>query len=292
MRRLLIAAAMLAGWAGASAADEIWLKDGRMIPTKGPAVTKGSNALLTTSDGVLVSVPIAEIDQEKTAEARRRAASPTPAPTPNLLRPITPAEAAKQKSGRKAVVTLTDDTVAHGFDVGGGEAKGGDGDGRVDVTNTSAQRTKDGYAFTGSVINAGKGPVSGVTVTVEIVGQDGKTFSSAYAQLAKDSLAPGEKSTFSASAPIEGDATSFRYMPRWQVPAKPAEAKAPGADGKTPAEEAPPTPAPTPAPTVIVPIPRPDVAPPSANPTVGNPASGVFLPPTDAPKTTARPPAT
>jgi hypothetical protein len=301
MRRLLIATAVFAGLAGVAAADEIWLKDGRSITTQGPLVTKGANALLTTSDGVLVSVPLAEIDLEKTAEARRRAASATPVPTPNLMKPMTPADAARQKSGRKAVVVLTDDAVAHGFGDETGERKPADGAGRVDIANTSATRGKDGYSFTGTVINNGSGSVSGVSVTIESVGKDGKTFSSTFAQVAKDSLQPGEKSTFTASTSLEGEAASFRYMPRWQVPfpVKSAEdAKAPGggssgARGDAAAEAEPtPVPTPPPAPTVIVPIQRPDVAPPTANGASGNPANGTFLPSPDVPQTTAKPPST
>lgn len=298
MRRLFIATAVLAGLAGVAAADEIWLKDGRSITTKGPAVTKGSNALLTTMDGVLVSIPLSEIDQEKTAAARRVGSSPTPVPTPDLMRPLTPAEAAKQKSGRKAVVVLTDDSVAHTFGDEGGERRADNGEGRVDVANTSATRGKDGYTFSGTVINNGTGSVSGVSVTIEAVGKDGKTFSSAYAQVAKDSLRPGEKSTFTGSAPLEGEAASFRYMPRWQVPIpvktadeKTKAAAAAGAKSEA-AAEGEPTPVPTPPPPVIVPIRRPDVAPPTANPPVGNPASGAFLPPPDGPRTTATPPST
>jgi hypothetical protein len=141
--------------------------------------------------------------------------------------------------------------------------------------------------------------VSGVSVTIEAVGKDGKTFSSAYAQVAKDSLRPGEKSTFTATSPLEGEAATFRYMPRWQVPIpvktadeKAKAAAAAGAKGEA-AAEGEPTPVPTapPAP-VIVPIQRPDVAPPTANPPVGNPASGAFLPPPDGPRTTATPPST
>jgi hypothetical protein len=301
MRRLLIATAVFVGLAGVAAADEIWLKDGRSITTKGPVVTKGTNALITTAEGVLVSVPLSEIDQEKTAEAKRRAASATPVPTPNLMKPMTPAEAAKQKSGRKAVVVLTDDTVAHGFgDEGSGEKKPADGEGRVEIANSSATRGKDGYTFTGTVINNGTGSVSGISVTIESVGKDGKTFSSAYANVAKDTLQPGEKSTFTASAPLEGEAASFRYMPRWQVPipVKAADAQgtaggsgAPAKGGAAPEAEATPVPTPPPAPT-LVPIPRPDVAPPSANAPFGNPASGAFLPSPDGPRTTAKPPST
>lgn len=302
MRRLVFVTAVVAGLAGAAAADEIWLKDGRSITTRKPVVKKGPNALITTADGVLVSIPISEIDQAKTAEAKRLAAAPVPAPTPNLMKPMTPAEAARQRSGRKAVVTLTDDSVAHGLGEDTGARKAEDGEGRVDVTNTSATRGKDGYTFTGSVINAGTSPVSGVSVTIEAVGADGKTFSSAYAQVARDTLQPGEKSTFTASAPLDGEASSFRYMPRWQVPipVKTAEEKAKSAaagsaaKGDAAAEGEPtPAPAPTPPPApVIVPIQRPDIAPPSANPPVGNPASGTFLPQPDGPRTTAKPPST
>lgn len=300
MRRLLIASAVFAAFAAAAAADEIWLKDGRTITTNKPVVTKGTRALITTSEGVLVSIPLAEIDQEKTAEAKRKASAPTPVPTPNIMKPMTPAEAARHRSGRKAVVTLTDDSVAHGFgEEVSGERREGSGEGKVDVSNTSATRTKDGYAFTGSVLNSGTSAVTGVSVTIEVVGRDGKTFSSAFAQVAKDSLEPGEKTTFTASAPLDGDAASFKYIPRWQIPiaAKPSsEAKGGAAGSAAPAgaaAEGEPTPAPTPPPApTLVPIPRGDVAPPMANAPVGNPASGTFLPPPDGPRTTAKPPST
>lgn len=298
MRRLLIAIAVFAVGAASAPGDEIWLKDGRSITTKKPVVTKGSNALITTVDGVLVSVKLSEIDQAKTAEAKARAASPTPAPTPNIMKPLTPAEAARQKSGRKAVVVLTDDSVAHGFGDESGSKKTGSGDGLVEVANTAATRTNDGYSFSGSVVNNGKGPALAVSVTIEALGRDGRTFTTVFANVAKDVLEPGEKATFTASAPFEGEAASFRYMPRWQAPVKKEEdgaktgAAGAGAKGDAAAEgEATPAPTPPPAPT-LVPIPRPDIAPPSANAPVGNPASGAFLPSPDAPRTTAKPPST
>src|ERR1019366_5956386 len=114
MRRLVLAVSFLACLAGIAGADEIWLKDGRRIVTKKPFVAKGSLALLTTTDGVLLSIPLSEIDQVKTAAEKARAAAATPPPTPSVPKPLTPAEAAKQKSGRRAAVVLTDDTIAHG----------------------------------------------------------------------------------------------------------------------------------------------------------------------------------
>jgi hypothetical protein len=295
MRRLLVAV-VLACLAGIAGADEIWLKDGRRIVTKKPLVAKGRLALLTTTDGVLLSIPLSEIDQVKTAAEKARAATATPPPTPSVPKPLTPVEAAKQKSGRKAAVVLTDDTIAHGVGDEVGEKKEGDGEGKVDIANTSVTRSKDGYAFTGSVINSGGAEVAGVSVTVQLVSKDGKTVSSAFAQLAKDTLAPGEKTTFTANGPLEGEAASFRYMPRWQVlvPAKaPADAKAPGGTAAKPEPEAEATPAPTPPPApVYTPIPRPDIAPPAANAPTGNPANGPFIPQNDSTKPSPKPPGT
>lgn len=299
MRRLMLAVAVLACLAGIAGADEIWLKDGRRIVTKKPFVTKGSLALLTTTDGVLLSLPLSEIDLEKTAAEKARGAATEPPPAPSVVKPLTPVEAAKQKTGRRAAVVLTDDTIAHGIGDEAAVKKEGDGAGRVDISNTSVARSKDGYEISGSVINGGSAEVTAVAVTVEIVGKDGKTFSSAFAQLAKDTLAPGEKSTFTASAPLEGEAASFRYIPRWEVfvPFKSAEeaaaaARASAGAAPKPQGEAEGTPVPTPPPTPTwVPVPRPDVAPPAANAPTGNPASGVFIPGSDAPKAAPKPPA-
>ena len=297
MRRLLLASLSLVVLTGAANADEIWLRDGRKITTSKPAVTKGRNMLLTTTDGLLLSVPVQEVDLEKTAAEKARAASTTLVPTPAPTKPLTPAEAARRSSStRRASVTLTDDTVAHGFGEEGGEPKGG-GEGKVDVANVSSVRTKDGYSISGSVINSGQGEVQAVAVTIEMIAKDGTPVSSAFAQLAKDTLAPGEKTVFTASAVLDREVAVFRYRPAWRPVAPPADAKSPGgaaaAAKSTPGAEPEPTAAPTPPPVpTLVPIPRGDVAPPAANPPIGNPASGVFLPPPDVPKTTAKPPST
>src|ERR1019366_7171954 len=84
MRRLLIVV-VLACLVGIAGADEIWLKDGRRIVTKKPFVQKGSLALLTTTDGVLLSIPLSEVDFGKTAAEKARAAAATPVPTARVL---------------------------------------------------------------------------------------------------------------------------------------------------------------------------------------------------------------
>ena len=294
MRRLLFASLVLAVLVGAASADEIWLRDGRKITTTKPPVTKGRNMLLTTPDGVLLSVPIEEVDLDKTAAAKSRPAASTPEPTAAPVKPLTLAEAARRAStGKRAAISLDDDSVAHGFGEEGGGEKA-DGEGKVDVANTTATRTKDGYSFSGSVINSGQGPVQAVAVTIEMISKDGTPVSTAFAQIAKDSLGPGEKTVFTASAVVDRDVAVFRYRPAWRPVERASDAKGAGgaAAGKpTPEPEASPSPTPAPVPTYVI-IPRPDVAPPAANPPVGNPASGVFLPPPDAPKSAPKPPST
>jgi hypothetical protein len=131
----------------------------------------------------------------------------------------------------------------------------------------------------------------------------GKPVVTAFGQLAKDQLAPGEKSTFTAEMRESADLQTFRYVARWQsrIPVKgaapsdwaggatppPRPEGAEGAKAEAGGEKSPePTPVPTPK---LVRIPSPDVASPPANAPVGAPdkPGGTFLPkPTgDQPKT-------
>ena len=277
--------------AGSAGADVVALKDGRMIETVGPPVVKGRMVLLKTPDGTLFSIPAEEIDRAKTDAARAR---PTPVPTPagaTNLRPPRPAEIAGKKSERRATVVLTDDEVAGGIPEAGGEAKD-EGLERIDVANATATKSPTGYSVSGSLLNSGKAELGGVAVTIEAVGPDGKTVSTTYGQVAKDLLAPGEKSTFTAELKETAEVSTFRYTARWQTkiavkgaadwggdvtpPAKPPE----GADAKKGEEAAPPAePKPSPTPTYMR-IPSPDVAPRPPNAQIGDPgkAGGTFIP--------------
>jgi len=299
MCRFLTVLALLSGLAGAlpAVADSIVLTDGRTLQSAGPYMVKGRQALIKQPDGTLVSIPLAEIDVEKTAAARQMSEAPASTPTPSVRKPLTPAEAARQKSGRKAALVLTDDEVAQSIGSTDGEKKE-EIEERVEIGNTNATKVKGGYAIAGSVINSGKIDVSGVSVTIEAIGEGNKTIATAFGQVAKDNLSSGEKSSFTANLTTDKDATIFRYVPRWQtrVGVKPGT---PGG-GDNAAGPAP-TPATTsdqaqkgeraavePAPTPVV-INRPDVAPRPPNASVGAPAQpgGAFLPkPTgDQPKT-------
>ncbi len=273
-------------------ADLVVLKDGRTIETSGPPVVKGRMALLKTADGKLFSIPADEIDGPKT-EAARLHPTPVPTPTPGpLLHEARPAEIAGKKSGRHATVVLTDDDVASGMLEGEPEQKEG-GQELVEVSAASVTRTPGGYSITGSLINTGKVETGGVGVTIEAVGGDAKTVNTTYGKIAKDRLAPGEKSTFTAEMKEPSEVASFRYTATWQskVSVKratgeggtgepsPAAKPSEGASGKGEEEAQKPAASPTPTPGYVR-IPRPDVAPRAPNAPIGAPETpgGTYLP--------------
>lgn len=279
--------------AGSAGADVVVLRDGRTIETSGPPVVKGRMVLLKSADGTLFSIPAEEIDKTKTDAARMR---PTPAPTPaaaTSLRPPRPAEIAGKKGERRATVVLTDDQVAAGTSEAEAETKE-DGEERIDVSNATATKSPAGYSVSGSLLNSGKAELGGIGVTIEAVGPGGKTVATTYGQVAKDLLAPGEKSTFTAELKETGEISTFRYTAKWQTkipvkgaasadwaggvtPPKPPEE----ADAKKAEEEAakPAEPKPSPTPTYIR-IPSPDVAPRPPNAAIGAPEKpgGTFIP--------------
>jgi hypothetical protein len=298
MRRLLLIStfAATACLVPRASADEIVLKDGRTLVSVKPYAVKGKLVLLTQPDGKLVSIALAEIDVEKTAAAAKKPSSePTAVATP--VRPLTPADAARQKSGRKATLVLTDEKMAQTVtdetgDKADKDKKEAEGEERVEIANVNATKDKDGgYTVNGSVVNVGRKPVSGISVVVEAVGDNNATLASTFGSVAKDSLEPGEKSTFFAKLATEKEAKSFRYVPRWviRVPVKQASEPSTSASGPggaepsaTPAPGAPGSGGEKPAETAAAPtpIPRPDIPARPANAPVGSPSQpgGVFLP--------------
>lgn len=288
MRRVLslLVLGLIGLLSGPLAADQVVLRDGRTLDTKKPPVIKGRQAVLTLPDGKLVSIPATEIDLEKTAALAKKAAetpksveAPPPPRTPSLV------DAARAtQNARKAAVVLTDQDVAGGYlEVSSGSPEKGEGE--VSIGPTTTKKSDTGYVIEGSVMNSGKAPVLGVSVTIEAVGAEGKSIATTYASLAKDVLDPGEKASFRAQIDTDKTAERFTYLPRWKVIAPPAKEGEPGAEekrepGETPTEEVPPPPS---APTrEDAPPPRqPDVAAPPANAPVGAPSQpgGSYLPP-------------
>lgn len=271
------------------AAEQVVLKDGRTIALAKPYTVKGKTAILTRSDKTVLAIPLSEIDLEKTALARSK---PAPAPTA-IKRPLTPAEAAQVKSTKKAVVTVNDDSIAHPAQNAEPGRPAAEGGGHVELGSINVQKGKNGYTVTGSLSNTGKADVQAVALTVEAIGAENKTLASGFANVAKDTLAPGEKTTFTAEIQTDQTAASFNYVPRWKE-------KAPGnvsvASGTTGAQAPPPpnNPLATPPPEADVaptgratderarptPIPRGDVASPPQSAPVGQPTEpgGTYLP--------------
>ena len=110
----------------------------------------------------------------------------------------------------------------------------------------SAKKAASGTTVTGSVQNVGDSAVEGVGVTIELVGEGGKTVASTFGQLSADALAPGEKATFTAQLDTEATAQNVRVLPRWRSkekkggktdPASPA-GKAAAATGSDPSRRA------------------------------------------------------
>ncbi|HEX7580452.1 MAG TPA: FxLYD domain-containing protein [Thermoanaerobaculia bacterium] len=258
---------------------------------------KGKMAILTRTDGSLVSIPVEDIDLGKTAAAAAvKPAAPKTEPKPAApKKPTTPAEAARAKGGKRATVVITDDDVGTSTPVGPDGEKVEKGDGEVSIANANATRTTSGYSIKGSVINVGKADVRGVSVTIEAVGENSKAMQTVFGNVAKDNLAPGEKSAFTAEVTSEAEAKSFRYVPSWQLTvsvktAEPGSASKSETGSSSPKPSAPSEPnpgsrpkaensEPPPQPTPQV-IPRPDVAPPSASAPIGAPSApgGVYIP--------------
>jgi hypothetical protein len=292
MRRALplLVLGLISLTAGPLAADKVVLKDGRTLETKKPPEIRGRQAVLTLADGKLVSIPASEIDTGKTAAAAAKAAEAAklPAATPVVARPPSLVDAANAtREGKKASVVLTDQDVAAGF-LDSGEVKKAPGDGRIIVSNVLAKKAASGTTVTGSVQNVGEGSVEGVGVTIELVGEGGKTVASSFGQLSADALAPGEKATFNAQLDTEATAQNVRVLPRWRTkekegdktdPASPAGKAAAAKEATPPAE---PTPAPKPAPVATrAPAPRSsDMPAPPASAPMGAPAKpgGGYVP--------------
>jgi hypothetical protein len=259
-------------------ADQVVLKDGSVIATSKPYVLKGNQAILTLTDGTLVSIPANQIDGKKTAEANAKAAKPAKEKT-IAAQPQSPGEAAKMKSARKATIVLSDEDVQHPISGVDGTTSGSksNGEGKVEVTNVQTSRAGGMLMVTGSMQDTGDGDVVAVAVTVEAVGKDNKTVSTAFGRVAKDSLSSGEKTTFTAEFQDETSISNVRFVPRWQV--KVPVNKAPEGGAADAAPEASPAAAPADAKPAapeakkdeIKYVPRGDVAPPPANPAVGAP---------------------
>jgi hypothetical protein len=264
-RALLAAALALVLCAPAPAGDIVVLKGGERIELQSPPRQQGSNLLLTKSDGTLLSVPMGEIDQKATAEARKAVRRPEPAVEAVAQ---TPAQAARVgREGPKAKVRVTDADVAHETVLG--EAAGGSdekkdlpkGAARLDVVGYDQSRAGTNLILRGSLRNVGGTRATNARLSVTAVDENGEAIGTGEGSISKGTMEPFETVAFTASIPVgEKVVASLRFQPQWlaaPVPASPAEAAAAGQKpAGSPAQAAPgaaaaavsQAPAPTPTP--------------------------------------------
>ena len=254
-RAAALAFLFAAGAVVLAAGDVVVLKGGARIELQKPMTQKGTVALLTRSDGTLLSVSASEIDWKATAAARAERAAVRPAPSVTAP-PETPAQAARAgREGPRARVKLTDADVSHVAEeeTATPEKKGSEapsGAARLDVVDYSQEKSGNNIAVRGEIRNSGGTPAVGSRMTVAAMDEKGERIASSEAALSNGRVEPGATVSFSVTIPVGEKAVgSIRFSPQWIAPAAPPAAPTPapgaGGGGTTPAAQ---KPAPTPTP--------------------------------------------
>jgi hypothetical protein len=239
-----LAVALLVGTASfAPAAEVVVLKGGTVVELKEHWVRRGNTAYLTRADGTLLSVPVSEIDREKTAAANHAAAAPQPKAAP-AASPATPAEIARAtKDTPKARVRITDADVSHPLDLdqaaAPGEEKKEAGPSKVEVAEWTQEKNGETLTVRGTLRNVGQANAEGVRLQVYAIDEKGQSIDGAAASLSKGTIEPGQTIDFNGSMKVgERTVASLRFAPQWAAPKPPppaagarpaAPAAAPGA---------------------------------------------------------------
>jgi hypothetical protein len=252
--RRAFAVALLVGTASfAGAGEVVVLKGGTVVPLKEHWVRRGNTAYMTRADGTLLSVPVSEIDREKTAAANRTATAPAPAPA--AAAPSTPAEAARApKDAPKAKVRITDADVSHPLDLEGSAApeekkEAGPGGPKVEVADWTQEKNGDSLVVRGTLRNVGQANAEGVRLQISAIDEKGQAIDGTAATLSKGSVEPGQTIDFNSTMKVAADRTvaTLRFAPQWTAPRPPATAARPGVpSAATGAPAAAPKPVPTP----------------------------------------------
>lgn len=206
------------------------LKGGTRIELKRPWVQQGGNALLTRSDGTLLSVPISEIDLKATAAARKAVPPPDPVA---VAPPQTPVEALRLgREGPRAKVRLTDADVSHetvqtqaSTPAENKAETGGKGAARLDVAGYDQSKSGSNLLLRGSLRNFGGTAASNARMSVTALDENGDLIGTGEASLSKGSLEPFETVAFTAAVPV-GDkvVATLRFSPQWIAAPPPASA--------------------------------------------------------------------
>jgi hypothetical protein len=299
----LLAAALAGAGAPGAAEEAVVLKGGAVIKLKSPPLRRGGQMLLTRADGILLSVPVSEID----SAATRALKAPSGGPAPEAQAPaMTPAEAARAvRDVPKARVRITDADVSHHVEPTAPAAEGEKpaasavSAGRVEVIEYNQSRSAGLLTVTGTLRNPGSTPATNVRMTVNAADPKGQIVASAQASVSNGLLEPGRTASFTANLTLgEGVVTTIRFVPQW-ITTSPPEEEAPAAE-QPPAGVAPATAAASGAPTARTaptPIPTPRFqgvlyAAPAPSASTTPPADGKtgYIPGPAAPENQPKPP--
>jgi hypothetical protein len=262
----LIAAATMAAQ---SSSYVVVLRGGEVISLKEPLVVRGSNAILTRTDGTVLSVPVSEIDQKATAA--RRAAPPPAQPAAVTPPPQTPAEAARANRERpRARVRITDADVGHQAASEAGEQSGSEKTvaavtgAKLEVADYTQEKAGKQFTVRGSLRNVGATAATSIRLTVYLLNEKGEAISKRDAGLESTTVEPGHGSSFSAAFDVgEQNVAALRFQPVWigapppppvGATTSPVSSTAPsassspqgGSSSNSAAASSPPPPAPTP----------------------------------------------
>lgn len=224
---------LLLGLAGsplfAQGSDVVVLRGGTRIVLQRSWAIQGKMALLTRTDGTLLSVPVSEIDRDATRAANASRPAPVSA-TPSLAAPpATPAQAARaSREGPQARVRITDADVGHEFAETAPEAAKApertvSGGAKVEVGSYDQTQAGSLVIVKGTLRNMGGTNASSVRLTVSGVDDKGMSFVSSEAAVSKGTIEPGESVSFGASLEVgEAVVASFRFAPQWISAAPPS----------------------------------------------------------------------
>jgi hypothetical protein len=228
------AVALLVGTASFVRAGEVVvLKGGTVVPLKEHWVRRGNTAYMTRSDGTLFSVPVSEIDREKTAAANRAAAAPAPAAAAPA--PSTPAEIARApRDTPKAKVRITDADVSHPLDMEAAAATeekketAGPGGPKVEVADWTQEKNGESLQVRGTLRNTGQATAESVRVQISAIDEKGQAIDGTGATLSKGSIDPGGSIEFNGTmkVPADRNVASIRFAPQWTAPRPPVAAAA------------------------------------------------------------------
>ncbi|HEX7253880.1 MAG TPA: FxLYD domain-containing protein [Thermoanaerobaculia bacterium] len=234
------------------AADVVVLKGGTRIELKQPWVQQGNNALLTRTDGTLLSVPVSEIDMKATAAARK---APPPKPAPAFAAPPeSPAQAARSvREGPQARVKITDSDVGHAAPAEAEEKPGGITNSRLEVADFSHETSGGNLVLRGMLRNVGSTTATQAKLLVAVLDDQGKTIGSGSATLSGPTIEAGNAVAFTGMVPVgEKIVGNVKFTPQWSEPPPPtpvggpAAASAASAGGPGQSANAAPRPVPTP----------------------------------------------